>query len=98
MRSAASPWSGPVRQTSDFFDLIYRCAESLVLSGDAYVEALTAEEMREYRGSLTEPGKNSPWRDRPVEENLGLLRGMKAGEYRGHLIPTSIYATENAGP
>lgn len=82
MRSAASPWSGPVRQTSDFFDLIYRCAESLVLSGDAYVEALTAEEMREYRGSLTEPGKNSPWRDRPVEENLGLLRGMKAGEFQ----------------
>ena len=71
---AATPWEGPVRKTSDYFETIYKCAEALIEQGDAYVDSLTAEEMREYRGSLTEPGKNSPDRDRSIDENLELFR------------------------
>lgn len=67
------PWVGKVHKTSDSFELIYDCAKELVKSGDAYVESLSAEEMREYRGSLTEPGKDSPYRNRSVEENLEML-------------------------
>ena len=68
-----NPWVGPVRKTSDYFDTIYESAVALIKSGDAYVDSLSAEEMREYRGTLTEPGKNSPFRDRSVEENLKLF-------------------------
>ena len=68
------PWSGSVRKTSDYFDTIYDCAESLIKSGDAYVDSLSAEEMKEYRGSLTQPGKDSPYRSRSVEENLDMFR------------------------
>jgi glutamyl/glutaminyl-tRNA synthetase len=67
------PWVGKVHKTSDSFDLIYNCAKELVKNGDAYVDSLTAEEMREYRGSLTEPGKDSPHRTRSVEENLEMF-------------------------
>lgn len=74
------PWFGPVRKTSDEFDLIYACAEHLVLSGDAYVDELSAEEMREHRGTLTTPGRDSPWRERPAEESLELLRSMVRGD------------------
>ena len=81
IQSSTKPWSGDVRKTSDYFELIYQCAVSLIKSGDAYVDELTAEEMKEYRGSLTEPGKNSPHRDRPMEENLELFEGMKEGKY-----------------
>ncbi len=66
---------------SDYFDQLYLWAEKLIASGDAYVCDLSAEEMREYRGTLTEPGKNSPFRDRTPEENLELFRGMKAGDF-----------------
>ena len=66
---------------SDYFDKCYEYAEKLILDGKAYVCELSADEMREYRGTLTEPGKNSPWRDRPVEENLDLFRRMKNGEF-----------------
>ena len=69
-----APWDGPVRKTSDYFDIIYQCAEALIESGDAYVDSLSAEEMREYRGTLTEPGKDSPYRNRSLEENLDLFR------------------------
>ena len=69
-----SPWEGDVRKTSSYFDTIYECAEALIKSGDAYVDSLSAEEMREYRGTLTSPGKNSPFRERSVEENLELFR------------------------
>jgi len=72
----SDPWEGSVRKTSDYFDLIYKCAEALIQQGDAYVDSLTAEEMREYRGTLTEPGKDSPYRDRSVEENLELFQGV----------------------
>jgi glutamyl/glutaminyl-tRNA synthetase len=70
------PWEGSVRKTSDYFDTIYDAAVALIQSGDAYVDSLSAEEMREYRGTLTEPGKDSPYRTRSVEENLELFQGV----------------------
>jgi len=86
------PWFGPVRTTSECFDFIYDCAVSLIKSGDAYMESLTAEEMREYRGTLTEPGKESPYRNRSVEENLEMFEKMRAGEYKEgeHILRAKI--------
>ncbi len=66
---------------SSYFDFLYECAVKLIKDGKAYVDDLTAEEMREYRGTLTEPGKNSPYRDRSVEENLDLFKRMTDGEF-----------------
>lgn len=66
---------------SDYFAEMYSHAERLVMQGDAYVCDLTPDQIREYRGTLTEPGRESPYRDRPVTENLGLLRAMKNGEF-----------------
>ena len=66
---------------SDYFDFIYSCAVRLIEMGKAYVDDLTAEEIREHRGTLTEPGRESPYRDRPVEENLDLFHRMTAGEF-----------------
>ena len=66
---------------SDYFDYMYDKAVLLIKKGLAYVDELTSEEMRKYRGTLTEPGKNSPYRDRSVEENLDLFERMKAGEF-----------------
>ena len=70
-----------LRHASDYFDVLYLAAEKLVKDGKAFVCDLTAEQVREYRGSLTEPGRESPWRNRTVEENLDLLRRMRAGEF-----------------
>ncbi len=70
-----------VYYASDYFEQMYEWAEQLVRQGQAYVDDLSADEIREYRGTLTEPGKNSPYRDRSVEENLDLLRRMRAGEF-----------------
>jgi len=70
-----------VLYASDYFPRMYECAEKLIQEGLAYVCDLSADETREYRGTLTEPGKNSPYRDRSVEENLDLFRRMKAGEF-----------------
>lgn len=67
---------------SDYFDFIYECAVRLIELGKAYVDDLTADEIRAYRGTLTEPGKESPYRNRPVEENLDLFRRMTAGEFQ----------------
>lgn len=67
---------------SDYFDFIYDCAVRLIELGKAYVDDLTADEIRAYRGTLTEPGKESPYRDRSVEENLELFRRMTAGEFQ----------------
>lgn len=67
---------------SDYFDFIYECAVRLIELGKAYVDDLTADEIRAYRGTLTEPGKESPYRNRPVEENLELFRRMTAGEFQ----------------
>jgi glutaminyl-tRNA synthetase len=66
---------------SNYFGLLYQYAEQLVRDGLAYVDSLTPDEIREYRGTLTEPGRNSPHRDRAVDENLDLLRRMRAGEF-----------------
>ena len=74
-------YDGPIYFASDYFDKMYECAELLIKKGKAYVCDLTPDEIREYRGTLTEPGKNSPYRDRTPEENLQLFRDMKAGKY-----------------
>lgn len=73
-------WEGQPRYASDYFDQLYGYAIELIQKGLAYVCELSPEEMREYRGTLTEPGKNSPYRDRSVEENLALFEKMKNGE------------------
>ncbi len=73
-------WSGKY-YASDYFDKIYDYAEQLIQLGKAYVDDLTAEEMRQYRGTLTEAGKESPYRSRSVEENLELFRGMRDGKF-----------------
>lgn len=70
-----------VLYASSYFDFIYECAIKLIKMGKAYVCDLTADEIREYRGTLTEPGKNSPYRDRSVEENLELFQKMTDGEF-----------------
>ncbi|WP_322996848.1 glutamine--tRNA ligase/YqeY domain fusion protein [Castellaniella sp.] len=66
---------------SDYFETLYQFAESLVQAGHAYVDEQSADQMRATRGTLTEPGTNSPWRDRPMAESLALLRDMRAGKY-----------------
>lgn len=70
-----------LRHASDYFDVFYRAALKLIEDGKAYVDDLSAEEVREYRGTLTEPGRNSPYRDRSIEENLDLFQRMRAGEF-----------------
>ncbi len=74
-------WGDREFYASDYFEPLYEMAITLIKKGKAYVDELSAEEMREYRGTLTEPGKDSPWRDRPIEENLDLFQRMRAGEF-----------------
>ncbi len=74
-------WNGDVHFTSDYFDQLYDWAIALIKEGKAYVCDLNQEQMREYRGNLKEPGKNSPYRDRSVEENLDLFERMRDGEF-----------------
>jgi glutaminyl-tRNA synthetase len=74
-------WNGEVRWASDYFDALYAFAVELINKGLAYVDDLTPEQMREYRGTLKEPGRNSPNRDRSVAENLDLFTRMKNGEF-----------------
>ena len=74
-------WGEHLYFASDYFERLYEWAEHLVRNGDAYVDDLSPEEIRAYRGTLTEPGRNSPYRDRAPEENLDLLRRMRAGEF-----------------
>lgn len=74
-------WDGPVRYTSDYFDTLYEYALHLINNGDAYVDELTAEQAREYRGSWNEPGRNSPYRDRSVDDNLTAFEKMRAGDF-----------------
>ena len=74
-------WGDRLTYASDYFDDLYRFAVQLIESGKAYVCDLSAEETREYRGTLTEPGRESPYRNRSVEENLDLFQRMKAGEF-----------------
>ncbi len=74
-------WAEPVHYASDYFDKFYEAAMHLIKKGLAFVCDLSADEMKDYRGTLTEPGKNSPYRDRTVEENLALFTAMKNGEF-----------------
>ncbi len=74
-------WDDRLFYASDYFEKLYNFAEELIERGKAYVCDLTAEQTREYRGTLTEPGKESPYRNRSVEENLDLFRRMRAGEF-----------------
>ncbi len=74
-------WDGKVKYTSDYFDQLHAWATHLIKNGLAFVCDLNAEQMREYRGTLVEPGKNSPYRDRSIEENLALFEKMRAGEF-----------------
>ena len=75
-------WEDRLFFASDYFEQMYEAAVKLIQKGKAFVCDLTAEEMRAYRGTLTEPGKNSPYRDRSVEENLTLFENMKNGKYK----------------
>ena len=74
-------WDDEPKYASDYFDTLFGWAEQLIEAGKAYVDDLTADEIREYRGSLTEPGRESPYRARSVEANLDIFRRMKAGEF-----------------
>ncbi len=74
-------WGDRLYYASDYFQRLYDCAEALIEMGKAYVDSLSADEIREYRGSLTEAGRESPYRNRSVEENLDMFRRMKAGEF-----------------
>ena len=74
-------WGDRLYYASDYFEQMYQYAVQLVKKGKAFVCDLSADEMREYRGTLTEPGKNSPYRDRSIEENLDLFERMRAGEF-----------------
>jgi glutaminyl-tRNA synthetase len=77
---------------SDYFDQLYQMAEWLITAGHAYVDSQSADDMAANRGSFSEPGKNSPFRDRPAEESLALFRRMKAGEYKDgeHIVRAKI--------
>ena len=74
-------WEGDVRYASDYFEKMYEYAVLMIEKGLAYVDDQTADQIRETRGTLTEPGKDSPWRNRSVEENLDLFKRMRAGEF-----------------
>src|ERR1700747_1845322 len=73
-------WDG-LYYASDYFDQLYEWAIKLIKDGKAYVDDLSADEIRHYRGTLTEPGKNSPYRNRAIEESLNLFERMRAGEF-----------------
>src|SRR5688500_12967442 len=85
-------WESRMFYASDYFEQMYRLAERLIEGGHAYVDSLTADEIRDYRGTLTEPGRNSPHRVRPVAENLDIFRRMRAGEYADgtHVLRAAI--------
>ena len=85
-------WDENLHHTSDYFDQLYAYAVQLIKQDKAYVDSLSAEEMRLYRGNLTEPGKESPYRNRSVDENLDLLERMKNGEFAEgeHLLRAKI--------
>jgi glutaminyl-tRNA synthetase len=74
-------WDGEIKHSADYFETLYGYAEELIEKGSAYVCELSIDEMREYRGTLTEPGKNSPYRDRSIDESMDLFRRMRAGEF-----------------
>ena len=85
-------WEDRLFYASDYFDQLYQYAVQLIQKGKAYVCSLSAQDIREYRGTLSEPGKDSPYRTRPVEENLKLFEGMRAGEFEdgSHVLRAKI--------
>lgn len=85
-------WGKNLHYSSDYFDELYAFAEHLIKNGKAYVDSLNADEIREQRGTLTKPGKNSPYRDRATAENLDLFRRMRAGEFSdgAHVLRAKI--------
>jgi len=85
-------WGADLTHASDYFSTFYDCAIQLITAGKAYVDSLNAEEIRTYRGTLTEPGRNSPYRDRSVDENLDLFQRMRAGEFEdgAHVVRAKI--------
>ena len=88
-------WQGRLFFASDYFERLYQYAIGLIQSGKAYVDSLSADEIRAYRGTLTEPGKESPYRNRPIEENLDLFARMRAGEFPdgAHVLRAKIDMT-----
>ena len=74
-------WQDRMYHTSDYFEQLFQYAITLIKNSKAYVCDLTPEQMRQYRGTLTETGENSPYRDRSIEENLDLFNSMRAGEF-----------------
>jgi glutaminyl-tRNA synthetase len=85
-------WDDRLYFASDYFERLYQYAETLIGAGKAYVDSLSAAEIREHRGTLTTPGRNGPYRDRPVAENLDLFRRMRAGEFAdgAHVLRAKI--------
>src|SRR3954469_5507297 len=85
-------WGEHEYYASNYFEYLYHFAEELIRGGHAYVDSLSAEQIRSLRGTLTEPGKNSPYRDRAVEENLALLRRMRLGKFEdgAHVLRAKI--------
>ncbi len=88
-------WDDHIYYASDYFEKLYEYAEQLIKNGKAYICSLSAQEIREYRGTLTEPGKDSPYRNRSEEENLNLFRRMRAGEFGegSHVLRAKIDMT-----
>ena len=85
-------WGDREYYASDYFEQLFEYAVQLIKAGDAYVDSLSAEEIREYRGTLTRPGKNSPFRERSIAENLDLFERMRAGEFKDgeHVLRAKI--------
>src|SRR5687768_7318005 len=85
-------WGDRLFYASDYYEKLYDFAVLLIKGGKAYVDSLSADEIRDYRGTLTEPGKDSPYRDRSVEENLQLFAGMRNGEFAdgAHVLRAKI--------
>ncbi len=85
-------WQDRLTHASNYFEELYQAAEKLIELGLAYVDSLSADEIRAHRGTLTEPGKNSPYRDRSIEENLEMFRAMRVGKYKDgeHVLRAKI--------
>jgi glutaminyl-tRNA synthetase len=88
-------WDSRLFYASDYFEKLYEYAVHLIKTGNAYVDSLSADEIREYRGTLTEPGRESPYRHRPIEENLSLFERMRSGEFEdgAHVLRAKIDMT-----
>ena len=90
-------WGQHLYFASDYYQYLYDCAERLIQLGLAYVCDLTTDDFKEYRGVPTQPGRPSPWRDRPAAESLDLFRRMKAGEFADgqYVLPRKLMASPN---